>query len=131
MTTLTANISGLSANNASAAAFTATRAPSREMIVLGLILAALQIGDGVLTGVGVHHLGTGMEGNILLRLLMEQFGAMTTLVLVKTFAIGVVGVLTMLSTIVPWLTIAFRAMIALYSCLAIIPWTAIIYTHIL
>ena len=61
--------------------------PTQEVVLLGVLLAILQLWDGVLTGIGMLHWGTGMEGNLFLRFLMEQFGYITALVLIKCAAL--------------------------------------------
>lgn len=121
-----AGFSAISATASASYERLALKVPSRELVTLGVILAILQILDGVLTGIGVSMLGTGMEGNFILRSMMESWGHMTALIVVKTFAIGVVASLTVLATIVPWLKQALRAMIVLYLVAAVIPWTAIL-----
>lgn len=103
--------------------------PSREVIIVALILAVLQVLDGVLTGIGVYQFGVSMEGNILLRSLMESIGAIPALVLAKVVAICVVISLAFLSSVVVWVNTALRAMVALYLIAAIIPWSAILITH--
>lgn len=103
--------------------------PGREMLVLAIVLGILQIADGVLTGIGVYHLGIGMEGNPLLRILMEYCGAIPTLVIVKTGALMIIAALTTLSGTVAWLTLAMRGMVALYTVCAVIPWSAILYGY--
>ena len=102
------------------------QAPSREVLILGLILCFLQVLDGILTGIGVATLGLAMEGNVLLRSIMESLGHTTGLVIVKSFAIVAVLTLTALCSIVPWLKSALRVMIGIYLVAAIIPWTAIL-----
>jgi hypothetical protein len=87
------------------------------------VLSVLQVADGVLTAVGVSSLGIEMEANPLLRSMMEVFGVPATLFAVKGFSIAVIAFLTTLGGLVPWLTMAFRAMVALYSVCAVIPWS--------
>ena len=103
--------------------------PRKEILALTIILVALQIADGLLTGVGVYHMGVEMEANPLLRTLMDIFGATTALVAVKSFAIGIIGILSTLAATVPWLGLAMRGMIVLYSLVAILPWSAILYGY--
>ena len=45
--------------------------PSREIVMLAGVMALLQVLDGLLTAIGVTHLGTAAEGNILIRHLMQ------------------------------------------------------------
>jgi hypothetical protein len=99
------------------------------MIILASALVFLQLADGLLTGVGVSHMGIEMEANPLLRMLMEIFGLIPTLVAVKALAISVIALLASLSGIVPWITLAFRGMVALYTLVAVLPWSAILYGY--
>lgn len=105
--------------------------PGRQMLLLATIMIALQIVDGVLTGIGISHLGISAEGNILLRMMMENIGYIPTLVLVKTLAVFVVAALYFISLRVPWVAKAMRFMIAIYLGAAIIPWSAIILIKII
>ena len=98
--------------------------------VLGLILIALQIMDGILTGLGMSFFGTDMEGNILLRSVMHAIGVVPALIVVKSFAIAVVILLVNLSEQVKWLPLAMKGVIGLYILAAIIPWSLIIVHHI-
>jgi apolipoprotein N-acyltransferase len=99
------------------------------MAVLGIILAFLQVADGVLTGLGMAHYGTAMEGNILLRELMLLIGFVPALVVVKTAAIGVVTGLCLYAYSVTWLRSAFKVVIGLYVLLAVLPWSVILATE--
>ncbi|MBN8548175.1 MAG: hypothetical protein J0M12_02545 [Deltaproteobacteria bacterium] len=103
----------------------------KEIITLGLILALLQILDGVLTAVGVAHLGTEVEGNTLIRFLMEHLGYIPALVVIKTVALGVIAGICVLSSKVQWLEFAMKAVICIYLGAAIIPWGFVIAKHIL
>jgi hypothetical protein len=103
--------------------------PSREILILGGILAVLQVLDGVLTGIGMHQFGTSAEGNILLRWLMESIGYVNALVLVKGFALVVIAILVVLANEVRWIGLAFKGIIALYVGLAVLPWTGILLRH--
>lgn len=102
--------------------------PSREIVILAAVMALLQVLDGVLTAIGVTHLGTAAEGNVLIRHLMQSIGALPALAIVKGFAILVVGMLCLLAGTVAWLGAAFRYMICLYFGAAILPWSALLVT---
>ncbi len=104
---------------------------SSEVLTLGIILAALQILDGVLTAIGVAHLGTEIEGNTLLRVMMEHLGYIPALILIKTIALGVIVSICVLSRKVQWLPLAMKAVIFIYVGAAVIPWTFVITKHIL
>lgn len=114
-----------------AVATTASTSIPRDIITLGLILATLQVIDGILTGIGVHHYGTGMEGNMLLRGLMTVVGCIPALMLVKGGAIALIAMLCRQATKMSWLKPAFYGVIALYVVGAVIPWTYILVTDIL
>ena len=101
-------------------------APTREIILLGITMAVIQIMDGVLTGIGVSHYGTAAEGNIFIRFLMEQFGFIPALFLAKGLAICVTISLCMLSSLVSWLPRAMKLIIGVYVFAAIIPWSAVL-----
>lgn len=106
-------------------------APSREIVVLGVILATLQILDGVLTGFGVAHLGLEAEGNPLLHHLMHNLGYVETLILTKTLSIAIICALCYLATVVQWLKFAMRVVIVIYVGAAIIPWSLILASRVL
>ncbi|MCB0318410.1 MAG: hypothetical protein KDD56_06610 [Bdellovibrionales bacterium] len=103
---------------------------SKEILILSLILIVLQITDGVLTGIGISHFGLQAEGNLLIRTLMQSFGYIEALVLVKFFAILVICGLCFLSSMITWIKTAMRAIIAIYLIAAIIPWTSILIHHL-
>lgn len=105
--------------------------PERDTLILGSILICIQILDGVLTAIGVGHFGHWIEGNVILRNLMHQIGYIQALIIVKTFAIGVVIALCALASSVSWLNTAVKCVICLYLGAAIIPWSAIIFSKIL
>ena len=100
-----------------------------EVAALGLILATLQIVDGILTALGMAHYGTSMEGNLLLRQLMHLVGFIPALVMVKTVAIGVVTGLCLHAYSVSWLKPAFKLVIGLYVTFAVLPWSVILATE--
>jgi hypothetical protein len=102
-----------------------------EIVALGLILALLQVFDGVLTAVGMSHFGTSMEGNLLLRSLMGVIGYIPALVLVKGASILLIGALCLQASKVRWLKSAFIGVIALYVVMAVIPWTYILLLEFL
>jgi len=105
--------------------------PSREMLLLASIMMLLQVIDGILTGIGISHLGISAEGNLLLRVMMEQLGYIPTLVLVKTLALFIIAALCFISMQVSWIAKAMRLMIAIYLGAAIIPWSAIILIKVI
>lgn len=104
---------------------------TKEIIILGLVLASLQVIDGVLTGIGVSHFGIEIEGNILIRSLMEQIGYVQALILVKGFALAVIVAICSLAGKVKWLGFAMRGIAIIYIAAAVIPWSFVIAKHIL
>ncbi len=139
MTELVANIWGSSRNSLISAAsgisssYSRARAlaPTRDIVILGLFLSTLQILDGLLTGIGMYHFGTSAEGNMLLRLLMENFGFVNALLVTKCFAILVIAMLCSMSASVSWIKTALRCIIFIYLGAAIIPWSAILLTRVI
>lgn len=101
--------------------------PSRDFIYLGVFFASLQILDGVLTHMGVARYGTIMEGNPFLKMLMERFTPENALFIVKSIAVLMVAVITVLARQLPWI----KNMIAFLSCIylfaAIIPWIYLLF----
>jgi hypothetical protein len=91
-----------------------------------MTLAALQILDGLLTGIGMAQFGVHMEGNALLRTLMHHVGYIPALVLVKTLSLGVIASLCFCAPKIRWLKHAFQGIIALYVVAAILPWSVIL-----
>jgi hypothetical protein len=102
---------------------------SREVIILSSLLVALQIADLVLTAVGVSLFGVNAEGNPLIRGLMQHMGILPALVIVKSVAICIIGMLVLLARTVPWVPVAMRAVAAIYILAAIIPWSGILLTQ--
>lgn len=102
-----------------------------DVIVIGLILATLQILDGVLTAIGMYQYGQGMEGNVLLRSLMAVIGYIPALVIVKSCSIGLIALLCTQATKMTWLKPALYGVIALYTFGAVIPWTYILVSDLL
>lgn len=102
-----------------------------DIFYLGLLVATLQVLDGVLTAMGTHHFGTPVEGNPLLRMLMELIGVGPSLIFVKILAIAIVITLCKLSKQVSWVGISLRCVAVIYLWCAVIPWSVIIYTKVL
>ncbi len=100
--------------------------PAKQAIYIGLFLAFLQLLDGVLTLIGVSRFGASVEGNPLLRILMVEFGYVTTLSAMKLAAIVMVGVLTFATRSLPWIKDAMAAIAGIYIVAAIAPWTYIL-----
>ena len=103
---------------------------AKEVIVFGFALALIQLTDGILTACGVTFFGTMSEGNPVVRNLMEVVGHIPALVLIKSLALIVIYYLCILSTQVYWIENALKWIIGLYLFTAIIPWSAIICSHL-
>ena len=100
---------------------------SASLIYLcALILAILQIMDGILTACGLKLHGIHAEGNPFLRTLMLDIGVEPTLVIFKVIAITIIFALYKHCKSIPWLPNALKAVIVIYTTAAIIPWIAII-----
>lgn len=102
---------------------------SLHSLILCSILVALQLLDAVLTISGVMTFGIEAEGNPMLHFLMQNIGAVPTIVLAKTIAIGIIGLLFTLSTKVTWIPKALYGMIAVYLFCAVIPWSYLLLIH--
>lgn len=102
-----------------------------DVIALGILLAAVQVIDGVLTAIGMHHFGTDMEANLLLRSLMSVIGYLPALIIVKSCCIALTAILCYQVPKISWLKPAFVAVIALYTVLAVVPWTVILVSEYL
>ena len=80
----------------------------------------------ILTNIGMNLFGTGMEGNSLLRCVMENCGTLTALVVSKAFAIATIIALVYLSNQVKWIKVALKGVIVIYFSFATAPWTILI-----
>lgn len=104
--------------------------PGREALFLGFLLILLQTADGILTSMGVSRFGLSVEGNPLLRLLMEEVGHVPALALLKLSAVVVVVGLVFLTSRLPWIRSALGAVSCIYLFAAIIPWTYILFFQV-
>ena len=100
---------------------------AKDVIVLGALLSLLQLVDGVLTNLGINRYGIAIEGNPFLRSMMEEFGHVPTLTILKCLAIGLVIALTMMTKKLPWIKNAMSAVTAVYLFAAILPWTYLLF----
>jgi hypothetical protein len=114
-------------NHGKAVAEVANQLPAQKALAAGAFLCVLQAADGLLTSVGMARFGTSMEGNPLLRHLMETLGHIPALTLVKALAILVVIAMTMQARRLPWIQNAMGALSCVYMLLAIMPWTYILF----
>ena len=102
-------------------------APVKGALFIGCCLALFQALDGIFTSVGISRYGLAIEGNPLLRSIMEQFGHVPTLALLKIAAICVVAFLTVVSFRLHWVKRAMSAVTLVYLFMAIIPWAYILF----
>lgn len=130
MSQVVVSISAVNIADSVTAGSAAVSKPSTDVLILGTILAVLQVLDGVLTASGVSFFGMQAEGNMLIRVAMEQLGAIPALVLLKSIAILIVGLLCGLASTVTWVPKALKVVILIYVFAAIIPWTWLHLTHI-
>ncbi len=100
--------------------------PSLDLIMLGIALMAVQVWDALLTARGVYHFGIVAEGNFLLRFMMGEIGYINALLVAKSLAIVVIVLLIGLAHRIVWLPHALRAIVVVYICAAIIPWSIIL-----
>jgi hypothetical protein len=120
-----------SANGRTRAVVSHSKTSHAELFTLGIILAALQVIDGILTGLGMAHYGTGMEGNVLLRTLMVHIGYVPALIITKALALGVIAGLCHQTVRVSWLKGALTTIIVMYAVFAVLPWTYLLTRDLL
>ena len=101
--------------------------PCHKTLMLGIFLILLQAADGILTSVGVARYGVSIEGNPFLRTLMESYGHIPTLAVVKFLAVLIVLHLMQLAAELPWVKSAMGAVSCIYVCAAIIPWLYVLF----
>jgi hypothetical protein len=100
----------------------------QKTVFLATSLMMLQILDAILTASGLQLIGgnTVGEGNIILRILMENLGVIPALVLAKLGAIIAIIGMVICSKKVIWIPTAFKMLTFVYIFAAIIPWTMIL-----
>ncbi|RIL12030.1 MAG: hypothetical protein DCC75_01220 [Proteobacteria bacterium] len=99
---------------------------SKRAFELGLLLAVLQLADGLLTYVGLNIYGIHLEGNAFLRSLMHVYGTFPVLFFTKLFALGCVAWLTILAHDRRWIRPAIAFVSGIYITAAIIPWSYLV-----
>lgn len=103
---------------------------SQKAFILGTALVICQMLDGLLTYLGLRIFGISMEGNAFLRELMNAYGTAPVLFAVKLFAIAVVVLLTFQAHRRRWIRPLIFFVVAVYVCLAVLPWIYIISGHL-
>jgi len=97
------------------------RSISKKAFLLGLTLVLVQILDGILTYIGVEIAGFE-EGNSVVRRLMDAYGAVPALTLVKFLAILLACLLAFYAHQRKWVRPLIAVTIGIYLALAILPW---------
>lgn len=98
-----------------------------QVVFIGILLCLLQVLDGVFTFIGVSRFGLEIEGNPLVRFLMESFGYATALAGIKGIATLIVLFLIYLAKEISWMNKALSAVSVVYVLTAILPWTYILF----
>lgn len=88
----------------------------------GLVLAWLQVADGVLTGIALSKYGIEAEGNALLYALMKQVGCLNALIITKLLGIMLICFICAHTERARWISPTFRLIIVFYLFAAILPW---------
>lgn len=88
----------------------------------GLVLAWLQVADGILTGIALSKFGIEAEGNLLLYKLMTNMGWVQGLVIAKLAGIVLISFLCAYAEKVRWISPALPLVIVFYLFGAVLPW---------
>ena len=99
---------------------------SKKVAILGCALMTLQIMDGALTYLGLKLLGVQMEGNSVLRGVIQMYGIAPALFIAKGAALVGVGVLMSAAHRRKWVRPIIFALCAVYTTLAVVPWLVIL-----
>ena len=101
---------------------------SNAVISTEIGLVSCQFLDGVLTYMGLSIFGITMEGNVILRDLMQLLGLELSLFFVKSLAVVLTICLCRLSKTNQNITVVMLALIFMYLYFALIPWTRLIFS---
>lgn len=101
-----------------------------DLRLLGALFIALQILDGALTFHGVSLHGTAVEGNHLIRFLMNEIGISSALVVVKSLAVMCVLIVCIAGIKFRWVRPAMISLIGIYAALAILPWGILFFLSV-
>lgn len=101
--------------------------PPKQALIFSSILIGMQLVDALFTYMGVSRYGIYMEGNPLLRLLMQEFGVIMVLGSVKLTAIFSILLILYSSICVRWAPHALFAISAVYGFAALLPWSYILF----
>jgi hypothetical protein len=101
--------------------------PSKDAFFFALFLISIMIVDGVLTRWGVLQFDHSVEGNPLMRFLIEHLGLDSALLLAKAVAIGFVLGLTVAARRIRWIKNTIAVLCWVYLICAILPWAYLLY----
>ena len=96
--------------------------PTKGLLLIGAVLCALQIADGVLTAIGVGKFGIESEANLLIRDCIAEFGCVPTLAAFKTLSIALIILIVLLAQHRAWISHALKGLTCVYAFGAVIPW---------
>ena len=103
---------------------------SRQMILIGIMLAIAQTLDAILTMIGIQRFGVRIEANAVLQSLMTHFDPYQLLAVLKSMAILVVITLVQLSPRVLWLATAMPLIGGVYLGSTVVPWLYIVFRFV-
>jgi hypothetical protein len=103
--------------------------PGKKALILGGLLCLLQALDGIFTSIGISRFGIDIEGNPLVRLLMEEYGQLMVLALLKALSVGSIVLLTCFTNRIVWLNSAMGMLNCAYLFMAILPWTYLLFVQ--
>lgn len=97
-----------------------------EALSLALFLVILQIADLIYTFLGVSRHGIDLEGNLLLRSFMHEYGFMATLLIAKLISVLLIGLLGAVALRAAWIKSVMGGISVIYLTCAIFPWAYIL-----
>lgn len=100
--------------------------PSRALIYFSIFFISLQVADGMLTSIGMTRFGVHGEGNPFLRNLMHDYHPDKVLLVVKSFAVVIILILTYIAKKVSWVKDLIGTLSCIYLFAAIIPWVYVL-----
>jgi len=99
---------------------------SRNALVLGSLLIACHLADGLLTFWGIETFGLRTERNAFIQRLVYSHGTIPGLFIAKSFGVIFSLLLMFLAHQRRWLRPFLALSIGLYICLALVPWMIIL-----
>lgn len=98
-------------------------------LIPAVILALLQILDGGFTLLGVSEYGASVEGNFLVRTLINELGVIGGICSAKVVALVIILALVTLNPKVRWLKSAMSCLCVVYLVGAILPWSVLLWSR--